>query len=158
MKLACIPSTCIFIDQEAGRLGSIGLFVCLSGPPQATLCTPFWAHLCFCTLGSYVSLSVRLDACRSVTGPKLRRLENSSYLHKQGSWHIFTQSKVASLWVTPYNLFSCKLQVYKSLAGGINSTSSCIFRYLRVLCNISWLVRHFASGTPWCTKRCIFYY
>ena len=44
----------------------------------------FLAHLCLCTVGSYASLSVPL----SVTGPKLRRLENNSHLKKHSSWYV----------------------------------------------------------------------
>ena len=44
----------------------------------------FWAHLCLCTVGSFASLSVR----PSITGPKLRRLENNLYLKKHNSWHV----------------------------------------------------------------------
>ena len=68
----------------------------------------FLAHLCLCTVGSSASLSVR----PSVTPPKLRWLENNSYLGKYCS----LQHSVV-----------CKLQVYETLAGGLTSTSSCIF-------------------------------
>ena len=163
-----------------------------------------------CAYAQWAHMHRFLSVCLSVTGPKLRRLENNSYLHKKSSWHISSfdiscdgsksacrcrskcinvahdevipttgvlefqksfmfwvrcasllisrwkwrawklqvyaslyfasvqslqvvncksalHSEVASLWVNPYNLFGCKLQVYKTLAGGLTSTSSCIF-------------------------------
>ncbi len=81
-----------------------------------------WAHLCLCTVGSYAPLSVRPSVRLSVClWLDQNSLEVNSYLRNR-----FTQSFV----------YICKqlLGIYQihwwwcmALAGGLTSTSSCIF-------------------------------
>ncbi len=38
--------------------------------------------------GGLICITFCPSVCLSVTGPKLRRLENNSYFNKQSSWHV----------------------------------------------------------------------
>ncbi len=94
----------------------------------------FLAHLCLCTVGSYASLSVCLSVCdftKIQTGQKVTRPKfNTCVCWVHTTFCAFTKMQVAWLQVSNYKLRICKWQVHEYFAGGLTSTSSCIFLYL----------------------------
>ena len=89
--------------------------------------THFWAHLCFCIVGSYASLSVCLWLDHNSDWTKSTRPK--FWLDKN---YCSNQNKQVEM--------SRKLQVCDPFAGELTSTSSCIFSWFAALGILSYFL------------------